>query len=168
MLNWVYEREKKKKVYLSALNSMRALGIKYIFIDCISTVADDNVYDVVLHAKYYDPDLSWFLKWYWTGHLDERFLKNPELFRSKRNRWRWIKLKLLPLLESRNSSINGLPCKPRWEIKHVDIKTAPCKKSRGRTLFSSWQLWSAGDLPKAIGFAFLLNILALNLKFDLI
>lgn len=48
---------------------MRALGMKYIFIDCISTVEDDNVYDV-LHAKYYDPYLSfskmvldWTLRW---------------------------------------------------------------------------------------------------------
>lgn len=65
MLNCVYERE-KKKVYWSVLKSMRALGMKYIFIDCISTVADENVYDVVLHAKYYDPDLSLFQKLYCT------------------------------------------------------------------------------------------------------
>lgn len=148
----IWERGEKKRIR-SALNSMRALGMKYIFIDCISTVADDNVYDVVLHAKYYDPDLSLFQKWYWTGRSDERLLKNPEHF----NRWRWIKIKLLPLLESRNSSIYGLPCKPRWEIKHVDIKTAPCKKVKRKN--SSWQLWSAGDLPKVIGFAFLLKYL---------
>lgn len=157
----IWERGEKKRIR-SALNSMRALGMKYIFIDCISTVADDNVYDVVLHAKYYDPDLSLFQKWYWTGRSDERLLKNPEHF----NRWRWIKIKLLPLLESRNSSIYGLPCKPRWEIKHVDIKTAPCKKSQEEELIvATLERWW---FAKSHWICLLAKILALNLTFDLI
>lgn len=76
---------------VNALNSIKALGMKYIFIDCISPVADDNVYDVVLHAKYYDSDLSFKNGTKWTEDAtspNERFFMSPELFGRKQNGWR--------------------------------------------------------------------------------
>lgn len=42
---------------------------------------------------------------------------------------------------------------------------APCKKVKRKNLVL---IVATGDLPKVIGFAFLLNIFALNLKFGLI
>lgn len=124
-------------------------------------MTDDRVYNVVLHAKYYDSRFELVSKMVLDRTLRWKIPQEPRALQKQTKRVEMNKNKVLPWLESRSTSINGLPCKPCWEIKHVDIKMDSDKQhlvkkntnAIGRTLFSSWQLWCAGDLPNVIGFA---------------